>query len=1025
MAASHCLIVSALALGSVAASGQDDLRGADALIHEISDAAGAPPAEEATSEQQSRFTQAAKRFQAAREGLSDEDVASGWLELVELYADAPERDIYAVRDGEYRGFDLLIASLPAPRAWDELRDLIFQQPVDQDETTVRVRALRMLAHQMQGDFDAFWTEVAELEKFVVANAGWSAQQLAKDISLLEGNLSYTRIGQPGMEIDAFERLVRRIANAAADDVSSYEFFGVEIPDLLSLTTREKAESLLQDAVSLPVMLHIVDHEETAELARDIALRRIDDLRVPQWKLARSPDAAKLYEALEESFVKSQAAAAQNDPGAALARMRNARGLDEREFETQHHAARWHYLHALVADGRLERAREVLDEFTEPEGPFYYHMEGSHMTDYSALGAMRRSEHAEDIWHLLESYLDDHPRSAVWPLYIALSSQTNHTAKMVARIEREIPDMTFEWQDSWSLDHEWKKALLAADEVELAAAMLRKQMNADPDEQRDRRVSAAKQLAEIGAAIGNDALGDEGIDRALDLLADDIVLKRNRTDLTALLIDAGRLSDAERLLTEDLRDSVVRGDDGYPYGDGIVSHLGNLARVYHAAGRSADVVKLLDRGPWWGMGDLIALDENLTSFGWYREDDPILLVAARALHETGNDAAARRIAEYILLQNMAFDPAYELLVRIDGIRTIPLFKRLAERNRFEERPLIWIAEALLGADRIEAAEASVRRAIAIDPSDGESGPDLRMQAYATLAKIERKKGNDKDADFLENVVRAIRVAEDADALFQTGLTRRALARYNESIEFFADAYCVRARLAVQLADEGRVVEAAEHYRKAYELMPSSFGRMETHCFGCESIFEGSHGQTIAEEIFERMVADDPENPRLHYLLGYLRDRQGRKREAFASFQSAVELDPDYYNAWSFVSWLAEFADDPIQRHDEAVLNLLRLDPFEEINQYNASTFADLRNAWQAAAFVDPNRVEPPESVYPLAASAQRMAELEKAAREAGRSFRDPYRGVVMVPHRPTITPHDFLVRNRVVDSLGDLLRFRLN
>ena len=140
-----------------------------------------------------------------------------------------------------------------------------------------------------------------------------------------------------------------------------------------------------------------------------------------------------------------------------------------------------------------------------------------------------------------------------------------------------------------------------------------------------------------------------------------------------------------------------------------------------------------------------------------------------------------------------------------------------------------------AKRWLEAEAVIRQAITIDPSDGEEGPNDRMPAYAVLADVLEAKGAKAPAATFRGAVRAIRISERTDELHELGLHERAFAGYRKALEQFADAYCVQSRLAIRLMEAGRREEAFEHYRRAYELMPSSFGRVESHCFGCESVF----------------------------------------------------------------------------------------------------------------------------------------------------------------------------------------------
>ena len=56
------------------------------------------------------------------------------------------------------------------------------------------------------------------------------------------------------------------------------------------------------------------------------------------------------------------------------------------------------------------------------------------------------------------------------------------------------------------------------------------------------------------------------------------------------------------------------------------------------------------------------------------------------------------------------------------------------DRFQARPLIWKASALLNAGKVNEAEAAIKKAISIDPSDGEQGRGNRMRAYAVLAIV---------------------------------------------------------------------------------------------------------------------------------------------------------------------------------------------------------------------------------------------------------------------------------------------------
>ena len=260
------------------------------------------------------------------------------------------------------------------------------------------------------------------------------------------------------------------------------------------------------------------------------------------------------------------------------------------------------------------------------------------------------------------------------------------------------------------------------------------------------------------------------------------------------------------------------------------------------------------------------------------------------------AEARKLLDPLFDQSPGCDRLYELLLSLDDENVPAELDALFARDQFEERPLIWKAHWLRTHQHLAEAEQAARKAIAIDPTDGEEGPGDRIRAYAELAEIRAARGDTNEAATLRGVVQSVHQAELADQFHAAGLLKRAVAMYQDSLNRFADAYCIHARLAVQLSDLGLHDQAEEHYRRAYELMPDQFGRMESYCFGCERAFDGERAQGIAEKVFTELAQKTPNKPQVHYLLGYLREEEGRYPEALASYRAAVRLDPDYLNAW---------------------------------------------------------------------------------------------------------------------------------
>ena len=439
-------------------------------------------------------------------------------------------------------------------------------------------------------------------------------------------------------------------------------------------------------------------------------------------------------------------------------------------------------------------------------------------------------------------------------------------------------------------------------------------------------------------------------------------------------------------------------------------LCSLVDFYCRMGRYADVVALLDHAPQWGAADVAEMYANSYYNRWAQ---PLEYQAALSLHKTGHDDAALRLVNAFLVNHGGYDPAYALLLELlPPEQAEARLDELFHGDQFEERPLIWRAFLQLGQGRLDEAEKSARQAISIDPSDGEEPRGDRMRAYAVLGDILERKDEKDKAEGMRRAVQAIRLSEDADRLHESGLLTRAVDLYKKALGYFSDAYCIQSRLAIQLVALGKVDEAMTHYERAYELMPDSFGRMESHCFGCERAFAGERAQGVAEKVFNQLVAKQPDNPRVHYLLGYLRGEQDRDAEAAQSYREAVRLDPDYINAWK---QLASTTDDPADR-DRAALNLLRLDPRRKHDSADLKTVGDLRALWPAveaaAKFAVPSA---PADLYPLAAS--------KAAMEQPAHPRDA--STVRTAHyyrsdEEPLTPGTVILHNKVISQAMEFL-----
>lgn len=687
----------------------------------------------------------------------------------------------------------------------------------------------------------------------------------------------------------------------------------------------------------------------------------------------------------------------------------------------------YYLAALIVEGRTDDAAALVKRKAKATSEDEEDAQAFELP-YDVLSKLDREGFSEQVYAFLDRMLREDPDLPVWSAYVSLATRTGHTDDMIKLAETSLERKGLSAQHRLRIGRQLAEGLLAADRVDEGLAALRRvaKLAAADGEARDASVAfeAGTSLTRLGRVLDRPELIEEGLHIARQAMAS--VGGREayratwwRTQLAALLAEVGREAQAEAMLVEALREATAPpkrdrwGNVEYDGGSDAGETLIELAGLYHAGGRHDDVLKLLNQAPWWGITDVAQAYEESDTRG-----TPLGLMAAAALHADGQDERALAVLVPTLQKFDGNDDAYALLLEVaPADKAAAVLDQLAASDRFEERPLIWRAKLMLQAGELAQAEEMIRHAIAVDPSDGEQGRGDRMRAYAVLADILEKKGEAEQAAFYREVVESIRMSEGADRLYAAGLIARAVALYEEALTHFADAYCIQSRLALRLAQMGQMDRAAEHYRKAFELMPDSFGRIESHCFGCEGVFSGHMAQEIAEQTFRSMVQERPDKPQVWYLLGYLRAAQDRDREAMENFQRAVALDPDYLNAWVRIAGLA---DSPRWR-DEAALNLLRLDPLAEHTRPQIEMVTDLPALWRAVAEARVAAPSVPERLMRLDAAADRGAAGEGGDMDEMMSMRRSVRMHGSDDEEEGLTPGLAIAAHRYVQLIEQMMQ----
>lgn len=1012
----------------LAVSADDDFQGADSVLRAAAEASAKPEPEKKDDPQallRAQITEFGKKVSS----LSPSEAAQGWLALVDQVIKlASQRNPFEQLQEAVSADDLLRV-LPPPVAWEELAKAISSRPPAKGNAQIPEFGLQLLSQTLNSDTAARDKTIAQLQS-AAENASDQHKHFYRNIFEQLSRAILAASDDPAAVLKALDRQLR-----SRD--SRYGPNTINVPNLVALVGTNQAESFLRRAlVEEKTSLQIDPNTATHRLAQKLALDLVDQLKSPQWALVNSLDAVELYEALQKRFDKTKEKPAKPAGETLLPGIEVPDSDYSANYQKQ--SAALYYLLGLIARGRTADAVNLGQNLPGRRSEVYL--------PHEALKAMESAGYTTHLDDFLYELLSKSPDSPFWTHYVQIAAKAGRTDRMLALARTTAGNAQLSKSKRANVHENLFSALLAADQVdegvkELQSLIaLRSESQAGSYETKS-TAELGLTLARLGVLLDQPSWINEGVATVRQSISQPKARQRFDSDhysITAcahLLADLKRGPEAEALLRDGLASALRPDPDAAAYSepDGARAFLIGLAGLYHKTARYPDVLVLLDRAPYWGVKDLSGvsdyeLDVNMRmGFGPYGRGSlavhgnhvPLAYIAAEALAAADRKADALRILNSVLDQNPTIDASYTLLLRLAGDNAAARLDELFSLDPFEERPLIWKAELLRRQNQLADAEKFARQAISIDPSDGEQGPGNRMRAYAVLAEIRAARGDQKEADFLRGAVKAIRLAETADRYYEAGLLKRAVQMYQDSLTHFADAYCIQSRLAVQLAELGQHQAAEAHYRRAYELMPDSFGRVESHCFGCERAFDGQRAQSLAEKVFTELAAKTPNKPQVHYLLGYLRFEQDRHADALPHFRTAVKLDADYLNAWGKIDESLRHVRLPATERNYVAVNILRLDPFGRHKRPNLESATNLRELWNIIDTALRKKAAPSTNLYELAAS---KAELEKPAAEPSRrgQFRHHFGFVGAHRFGRYETPGDFINQNGFVAASKELI-----
>lgn len=957
-------------------------------------------------------------------GLTPGEAAKRWLALLDAYLTIPSEQLYSQRAYEDRlSLGTIIAALPPPSTWDEIGSLLGARKTSkplQDE------ALRLLATVLRGDEAARQASLDSLRKTLTSETkleDYQREHYQENIDRIAETLEEL-VGSDAAKTAAFEK---RVTLLEKGDEKTRERHGdsLDIPDLVRFAGEKNAEALLTRVLKLGLESVSINGRATHQLAASLALKHIDTLKKPLWELVHTLDHAPLYEALNKKFPN---------------------GADWRR-----HQAIQVYLLALIAADRADDALKLIKAGSSVDE------DGNHLSiDVDDLDEMGRQGLGAQVLAFLQRLLADDPELPYWREFIELSARQNTSPAALKLLQDSLARPELEPKARAEMQSHLYLALLAADQREEGIRVLSELVKAGPrssvgdgeaqaQEMRKRweqvgvhvtpemlsrfqqqasgradggerdHLALCTRLANLGRLLNKPELIEAALTEATACVDQMSAEDQNRESvlhaLIELLLEHQRGPKAEALLAAHLAHLVTPNEKQRGGRPRLDESLGLLTALYVRVGRHADALAVLEQSPYWGAPDLAAFES--TNAG----DSPLLLVAARALNAAARVEDARRVIRRAAQDYPGNDAVYELLLKLGAEQPLEtLLDELAKRDRFEERPLIWKARVLLEAGKVAESETAVRAAIAIDPSDGEQGKGDRMRAYAVLAEVLEKKGDAATAKIMRGAVSAIRKSEEADDWWEAGLLSEAVRRYEASLLDFADAYCIQSRLALRYSELGQFEKAEQHYLRAFELMPDSFGRVESHCFGCEGAFNGQRAQNVADKVFTRLASQPPVKAQVHYLLGYLREAQNRDLEAAEAYRQAVKTDPDYLNAWKELASLADTAQVTRAESENAALQIFRLDPAGRHSSPILRDLRDLRRLWSALLAAEQSL--PATETGPLLPLTAAKALIESRQAAGGTNAWDTWSYPSLFSRRNETREH--LLQNPLVQTLASFI-----
>lgn len=454
---------------------------------------------------------------------------------------------------------------------------------------------------------------------------------------------------------------------------------------------------------------------------------------------------------------------------------------------------------------------------------------------------------------------------------------------------------------------------------------------------------AAQCIEIGKLLGRQ-----------DLIV--AAKKKQGNETLALLFELKKYRQLEQLAIKAERDEGAK----------------TLLRVYNQHGRHQDVIDLLDKFPNWEEDDLIGIND-------YISDGPevnICYEAGRAFIAAGNSEVGLPILRHSLKSSYCTGEAYDFFVKsLGNDSALKELDDLFAADPIDPNPLIWKGKIFLWQGRVKEAEQVARKAISIKGFDGDGMDKMDVEAQRLLGSVLAALGKNKGSLKQKSVLEAVRLVTLADKYCDAGLNSRGVRYFKNATLADPNSFYAHMRLAIELYDLGKFEESKPYYRRAFQLLPSSYGSVGKPSYRIDSrLFDNPIPKSIAQEVLGAMQKREPQNSRVLYQLGMLKLSQDDKDSAIKLLLKAIEVDPHYLMAYCSLPTASDDSLLTSTQQEEIELARLKLDPRGSNQSYFSFYERILEPKKYYLAIQRANEIRYQyDSLYPLAATAKRRVQ----------------------------------------------------